>query len=136
MTMSLAAGTRALAAGRVPVTRLVREKDISTVEVLLTDKALTEGQISVRRSLSATGADSVHPLLLALLADPATVQDPAPSAETRSTWPCGNRRTPQTNRSPATAASLPFDHERAGSTSWSAALPAGYTSPRAYRRNC
>jgi Mg2+-importing ATPase len=116
VTMSLAAGTRALAARGVLVKRLVCVEDIGNVEVLLTDKTgtLTEGRISLRRSLSAAGEPSSYPLLLALLANQATVQDGVAVG--------GNALDVALWQSPGTAsqpvadyrrvALLPFDHER------------------------
>lgn len=116
VTMSLAAGTRALAARAVLVKRLVCVEDIGNVEVLLTDKTgtLTEGRISLRRCLSAAGEPGSYPLLLALLANQATVQDGVAvggNALDVALW-----QSPDTASQPVAdyhrVALLPFDHER------------------------
>jgi Mg2+-importing ATPase len=91
-------------------------EDIGNVDVLLTDKTgtLTDGRISLHRCLSATGQPSNYPLLLALLANQATVQDGAAvggnpldvalwQAAHAVDQPVGDYRR---------IALLPFDHQR------------------------
>jgi Mg2+-importing ATPase len=116
VTMSLATGTRALAARGVLVKRLVCVEDIGNVEVLFTDKTgtLTEGRISLRASRSASGKSSDQPLLLGLLANEATVDNGVPvggSPLDSALWlapvaadqPVGDYRR---------VSLLPFDHDR------------------------
>jgi Mg2+-importing ATPase len=114
--MSLAAGTRAMAARGVLVKRLVCVEDIGNVEVLFTDKTgtLTEGRISLRHCLSARGEPSTHPLLLALLANQATVQDGV--AVGGNPLDVALRKSPDSAEQPVAdyrrIALLPFDHQR------------------------
>jgi P-type Mg2+ transporter len=118
VTMSLAAGSRRLAAGGVLVKRLVCVEDLGNVEVLFTDKTgtLTEGRIGYEGALDAAGDPdgSGRTLLLGLLANEAEVQDGVPvggNALDEALW-----RAPQA--APALLAGyrrvlvLPFDHER------------------------
>jgi Mg2+-importing ATPase len=81
-----------------------------------TDKTgtLTEGRISLRRCLSATGEPSSDPLLLGLLANQASVQDGAPVGGNPldvALW-----QSPEAAGQPVAeyrrVALLPFDHER------------------------
>lgn len=114
--MSLAAGTRAMAARGVLVKRLVCVEDIGNVEVLFTDKTgtLTEGRISLRHCLSARGEPSTHPLLLALLANQATVQDGV--AVGGNPLDVALWKSPDSAEQPVAdyrrIALLPFDHQR------------------------
>ena len=116
VTMSLAAGTRALTARGVLVKRLVCVEDIGNVEVLLTDKTgtLTEGRVSLRRSVSTNGEPSSYPLLLALLANQAAVQDGV--AVGGNPLDVALWQSPDTASQPVAdyrrLALLPFDHER------------------------
>jgi Mg2+-importing ATPase len=116
VTTSLAAGSRRLAARRVLVKRLVCVEDLGNVEVLFTDKTgtLTEGRISLQRTLDPTGRPDDRALLLGLLANEATVQDGVPvggnpldqalwTAPGAATQPVGAYRQ---------LAVLPFDHDR------------------------
>jgi P-type Mg2+ transporter len=116
VTTSLAVGSRALAARRVLVKRLVCVEDIGNVQVLFTDKTgtLTEGRISLRAAYGTDGNPDERALLLGLLANEAVLHagvavggEPldvatwqAPGA---ATAPVGDYRR---------VASLPFDHER------------------------
>jgi P-type Mg2+ transporter len=116
VTTSLAVGSRALAARRVLVKRLVCVEDIGNVQVLFTDKTgtLTDGRISLRTCIGAAGEPDDRVVLLGLLANEAAVQDgtavggnpldvalwQAPQAATQ---PVGDYRR---------VAILPFDHER------------------------
>ena len=68
VTVSLSAGSRALAAKRVLVKRLVAIEDLGNIEILFTDKTgtLTEGVITFERALDAAGGRADRPLLLGL----------------------------------------------------------------------
>jgi Mg2+-importing ATPase len=116
VTMSLATGTRALAARGVLVKRLVCVEDIGNVEVLFTDKTgtLTEGAVSLHSSLSPDGKPSDRPLLLGLLANEATVHNGIPvggNALDIALW-----QAPAAEEQPVAdyhrVALLPFDHDR------------------------
>jgi P-type Mg2+ transporter len=116
VTTSLAVGSRALAARRVLVKRLVCVEDIGNVQVLFTDKTgtLTDGRISLRASLGVDGEPDDRVVLLGLLANEAAVQD--------GTAVGGNPLDIALWQSPRAAAQpvadyrrlavLPFDHER------------------------
>ena len=75
VTVSLSAGSKALAAKKVLVKRLVAIEDLGNIEILFTDKTgtLTEGVITFERALDAGGHDSDRPLLLGLVCNEATV---------------------------------------------------------------
>ena len=80
VTVSLSSGSRALAAKRVLVKRLVAIEDLGNIEVLFTDKTgtLTEGVITFERALDARGGPSDRPLLLGLLCNESTMSDQGP----------------------------------------------------------
>src|SRR5271165_2730934 len=80
VTVSLSAGSRALAAKRVLVKRLVAIEDLGNIEILFTDKTgtLTEGVITFERSLDGDGQSSDRPLLHGLVCNEATVTDEGP----------------------------------------------------------
>ncbi len=115
VTVSLSAGSKALAAKKVLVKRLVAIEDLGNVEILFTDKTgtLTEGKITFERALDAHGRDSDQPLILGLVCNEAA-------------GPVGGNALDQALWSgaglvkPAAAAVdgwqriavLPFDHER------------------------
>ena len=63
VTVSLSAGSKALAAKKVLVKRLVAIEDLGNIEILFTDKTgtLTEGQITFDQSLDALGQQSESP---------------------------------------------------------------------------
>jgi len=75
VTVSLSAGSKALAAKKVLVKRLVAIEDLGNIEILFTDKTgtLTEGVITFARALDTAGHDSDRPLLLGLICNEATV---------------------------------------------------------------
>ncbi len=75
VTVSLSAGSKALAAKKVLVKRLVAIEDLGNIEILFTDKTgtLTEGVITFERALDADGHDSDHLLLLGLVCNEAAV---------------------------------------------------------------
>ena len=76
----MSAGSKALAAKKVLVKRLVAIEDLGNIEILFTDKTgtLTEGAITFERGLDAGGHDSDRPLLLGLVCNEATVTDEGP----------------------------------------------------------
>jgi Mg2+-importing ATPase len=116
VTVSLSSGSRALAARKVLVKRLVAIEDLGNVEVLFTDKTgtLTEGKITFERGVLADGTESDRLLLLGLLCNEATLTDGVPVG--------GNALDQALWSAPAAAgagldgyrrlAELPFDHER------------------------
>ncbi|HEX5332330.1 MAG TPA: magnesium-translocating P-type ATPase [Cellulomonas sp.] len=69
VSTSLAAGSRRLAERKVLVKRLVCIEDLGNIQVLFTDKTgtLTEGQISLTRSIGTDGRPDDAPLRLGLL---------------------------------------------------------------------
>lgn len=120
VTVSLSAGSRALAAKKVLVKRLVAIEDLGNIEILFTDKTgtLTEGMITFERGLDAEGEASDHPLLLGLLCNEATVSEEGPvggNALDQALWSA-----PAATAGAGVAATaayqrlgvLPFDHER------------------------
>ncbi len=121
VTVSLSAGSKALAAKKVLVKRLVAIEDLGNIEILFTDKTgtLTEGIITFERALDADGHDSDRPLLLGLVCNEATVTDGKPvggNALDQALW---SARAAVTDQGLAGTAgdwrrlgTLPFDHER------------------------
>jgi Mg2+-importing ATPase len=75
VTVSLSAGSKALAAKKVLVKRLVAIEDLGNIEILFTDKTgtLTEGVITFERALGADGRDGDRTLLLGLVCNEAAV---------------------------------------------------------------
>jgi Mg2+-importing ATPase len=121
VTVSLSAGSKALAAKKVLVKRLVAIEDLGNIEILFTDKTgtLTEGVITFERALDAAGRASDRPLLFGLVCNEASVTVAGPiggNALDRALWlaPAAAEGEPAA----ATAAAyqrlgvLPFDHER------------------------
>jgi Mg2+-importing ATPase len=121
VTVSLAAGSRALAAKRILVKRLVAIEDLGNIEMLFTDKTgtLTDGVITFERSLGPDGAEAAAPFELGLVCNEATV--------TATGVAGGNALDVALWSAPAAAsggpaalevagytkvADLPFDHER------------------------
>ncbi len=80
VTVSLSAGSKALAAKKVLVKRLVAIEDLGNIEILFTDKTgtLTEGAITFERSLDGEGHESDRPLELGLACNEAAVTDGRP----------------------------------------------------------
>ncbi|WP_431893749.1 cation-translocating P-type ATPase [Micromonospora haikouensis] len=141
VTASLAAGTRALAARRVLVKRLVCVEDLGNVEVLFTDKTgtLTDGRLTLAEALGPDGqpvgtpappgaagppdaadpGDATHPpdaagpgpLLAGLLANEAGPDGADGNPLDRALW-----QAPAAAAQPVDAyrrvAVLPFDHQR------------------------
>jgi Mg2+-importing ATPase len=118
VTVSLSSGSRALAAKKVLVKRLVAIEDLGNIEILFTDKTgtLTEGVITFERGLDPDGQESDLPLLLGLVCNEATVSEEGPvggNALDQALWSC-----PGATGGAARVAGyerlgvLPFDHER------------------------
>jgi len=121
VTVSLSVGSKALAAKKVLVKRLVAIEDLGNIEILFTDKTgtLTEGLITFRQALDAAGQASDHPLLLGLLCNEATVTAGVPvggNALDQALWSAPGAAAGQEAATAAGAyrrlAVLPFDHER------------------------
>ena len=121
VTVSLSSGSKALAAKKVLVKRLVAIEDLGNIEILFTDKTgtLTEGQVTFERSLDSLAQDSDRPLLLGLVCNEAAVTEHGPVG--------GNTLDQALWSAPAAAlggkiavdssgyvrrSMLPFDHER------------------------
>ena len=116
VTVSLSAGSRALAAKKVLVKRLVAIEDLGNIELLFTDKTgtLTEGSITFERALSADGQISDSPILFGLVCNEATLTDQGPvggNALDQALWlaPSGDKNAVNQYQRLAV---LPFDHER------------------------
>ena len=119
VTVSLSAGSKALAAKKVLVKRLVAIEDLGNIEILFTDKTgtLTEGVIKFERALDPYGHESDRPLVLGLGCDEAVVTDEGPvggNALDQALW-----LAPKVAAGDGDAAAkyqrlgvLPFDHER------------------------
>ena len=122
VTVSLSAGSKALAAKKVLVKRLVAIEDLGNIEILFTDKTgtLTEGVITFERALDADGQASERPLLLGLVCNEAARHGRrAGRRECAGPGPVvGSRGGGETGRSPSRRplsrrlGVLPFDHER------------------------
>ena len=121
VTVSLSSGSKALAAKKVLVKRLVAIEDLGNIEILFTDKTgtLTEGQITFERSLDSLGRESNRPLLLGLVCNEAALTEHGPVG--------GNKLDQALWSAPAAAPGgdvavdassyvrrgvFPFDHER------------------------
>ena len=121
VTVSLSAGSRALAAKKVLVKRLVAIEDLGNIEVLFTDKTgtLTEGAITFERALDPAGVESRNPLLFGLVCNEAALSGGVPvggNALDQALWSAPGA---VTGGDLATEAKtfgrrsiLPFDHER------------------------
>ena len=116
VTVSLSAGSKALAAKKVLVKRLVAIEDLGNIEILFTDKTgtLTEGAITYERALGPDGGDSGTALLLGLVCNEAAVTGAGAvggNALDQALWSA-----PEAAGAGAGAyqrvAALPFDHER------------------------
>ncbi len=121
VTVSLSAGSKALAAKKVLVKRLVAIEDLGNIEILFTDKTgtLTEGQITFEQSLDALGQQSGRPLLFGLVCNEAALTDHGP--EGGNTLDQALWFAPGAGSGTGIAADasryvrktmLPFDHER------------------------
>ena len=121
VTVSLAAGSRALVAKKVLVKRLVAIEDLGNIEILFTDKTgtLTEGAITFERGLAADGQESDRPLLFGLVCNEATVTDEGPvggNALDQALWSAPGAGVGGEIATSAVGyvrqGVLPFDHER------------------------
>jgi len=119
VTVSLSSGSRALAAKKVLIKRLVAIEDLGNIELLFTDKTgtLTEGVITYEASVDSNNESSDRPLLLGLLCNESTMSEKGPvggNALDQALWSATAGRDSQVR---AVAAyerlqDLPFDHER------------------------
>jgi len=117
VTVSLSAGSKALAAKKVLVKRLVAIEDLGNIEILFTDKTgtLTEGVITFQRALDAGAHDSDRPLLLGLVCNEATVTAGKPvggNALDQALWSAAGEGLTATAGAWQRLGTLPFDHER------------------------
>ena len=80
VSVSLSAGSRALAKKHVLVKRLVTIEDLGNIQVLFTDKTgtLTDGSIAFNQAIDPDGKDAIEPFLLGLLCNEATMTDSGP----------------------------------------------------------
>ncbi len=80
VTVSLSSGSKALAAKKVLVKRLVAIEDLGNIEILFTDKTgtLTEGLITYERGIDPAGHVSDAPLLLGLVCNESAVTEHGP----------------------------------------------------------
>jgi Mg2+-importing ATPase len=121
VTVSLSSGSKALAAKKVLVKRLVAIEDIGNIEILFTDKTgtLTEGAITFQRGLDSAGSASDRPLLLGLVCNESSMGDEGPvggNALDQALWSSLAGASGAETSSKAAGfkrvAVLPFDHER------------------------
>jgi len=121
VTVSLSAGSKALAAKKVLVKRLVAIEDLGNIEILFTDKTgtLTEGLITFARALDPGGHDSDRPLLLGLVCNEATITAGKPVGGNALDQALCSAPEAAPGEGVATKAGacqrlgvLPFDHER------------------------
>ena len=121
VTVSLSAGSKALAAQKVLVKRLVAIEDLGNIEILFTDKTgtLTEGAITFERSLDARGQSSDRPLMLGLVCNEAAVTADGPvggNALDQALWRAPGAAAGQAAATGAAGCRRlglrPFDHER------------------------
>jgi Mg2+-importing ATPase len=121
VTVSLSAGSKALAAKKVLVKRLVAIEDLGNIEILFTDKTgtLTEGVITFERALDASGRDSQRPLMLGLVCNEAAVTAGGTAGGNsldRALWSAPGAAAGERAATAAGACQrlgiLPFDHER------------------------
>jgi P-type Mg2+ transporter len=121
VTVSLAAGSKALVAKKVLVKRLVAIEDLGNIEILFTDKTgtLTEGVITFQGALDADGQVSDRPLLFGLVCNEATVTQEGPvggNALDQALWSAPGAAAPGEIAAAAAGYQrlgvLPFDHDR------------------------
>lgn len=121
VTVSLSSGSKALAAKKVLVKRLVAIEDLGNIQILFTDKTgtLTEGKITFEQTLDPAGRASDRPLLLGLVCNEASVTAEGPvggNSLDQALWTA-----PGASAGEGAAAGvagyhrlgvLPFDHDR------------------------
>lgn len=121
VTVSLAAGSRALAEKHVVVKRLVAIEDLGNIETLFTDKTgtLTQGAVAFQRSLAPNGASSSEPLTLGVICNEATLSGAMPiggnaldQALLAAAGLPGNEEVAIDAARYTRLAALPFDHDR------------------------
>jgi Mg2+-importing ATPase len=123
VTVSLSSGSKALAAKKVLVKRLIAIEDLGNVQILFTDKTgtLTEGKVTFSGALNGAGQDSERPLLLGLVCNEAAVTADGPvggNSLDRALWSAPGAGAGSGEGVAATAAGyhrfavLPFDHDR------------------------
>src|SRR5262245_13135004 len=80
VSVSLSAGSRALAKRHVLVKRLVVIEDLGNIQLLFTDKTgtITDGAITFNQAIDPDGKDAIKPFLLGLLCNEATMTDSGP----------------------------------------------------------
>ncbi|HKA98869.1 MAG TPA: magnesium-translocating P-type ATPase [Streptosporangiaceae bacterium] len=80
VSVSLSAGSRALAKRHVLVKRLVAIEDLGNIQVLFTDKTgtLTDGAITFSGAIGPDGKDAAEPFRLGLLDNEASMTDKGP----------------------------------------------------------
>ena len=123
VSVSLSAGSRALAKQHVLVKRLVAIEDLGNIQILFTDKTgtLTDGAITFNRAVGPDGKDAAEPLRLGLLCNQASMTDAGPvggnpldQALLRAAADRPGEAAPGEGGSPAyrRLGILPFDHKR------------------------
>jgi len=121
VSVSLSAGSRALAKKRVLVKRLDAIEDLGNIQTLFTDKTgtLTEGKITFKVALDSSGKPSDDPLRLGLLCNEATMTADGPvGGNDLDQAVLEETRAPQHASLTMAAAGyrrlglLPFDHDR------------------------
>ena len=155
VTVSLSSGSKALAAKKVLVKRLVAIEDLGNIEILFTDKTgtLTEGLIAFEQSLDALGQPSDPPCCSGSSATKQRSLQKVPSGGMRWTKPSGSPQAPHRERYRRRWTSryvrrgvLPFDHERQlasvlvegpdGNACWWSPEGRARGGPRALPRTC
>lgn len=121
VTVSLSAGSKALAQKKVLVKRLVAIEDLGNIEILFTDKTgtLTEGSITFERALSADGTEVASALVLGLVCNEATRSEGGVvggNSLDQALWSAPDAASGQPGAKAADAYErvgiLPFDHDR------------------------
>jgi Mg2+-importing ATPase len=121
VTVSLSTGSRALAAKKVLVKRLVAIEDLGNIEILFTDKTgtLTDGKITFARSLDASGRDGGRPMELGLVCNEASLTTDGPvggNALDQALWSApvagSGGEVASTVAKYRRRGILPFDHDR------------------------
>ena len=121
VTISLASGSKALAAKKVLVKRLVAIEDLGNIEIIFTDKTgtLTEGSITFEHALGQDGSQGDRPWLLGLVCNEATLSENGPTGGNsldQALWAALDGAAANPLASAAAEfkhkAILPFDHER------------------------
>jgi Mg2+-importing ATPase len=114
---SLATGARRLAHKKVLVKRTVCIEDLGDIDVLFTDKTgtLTDGHISFRSAMDATGAPSEEVFRLGLVCNQATVEDGrivGGNPLDVATWEAQQAGDHGPAPTATVLGSVPFDHDR------------------------